>query len=135
MDVIGKPISTGIANHPHDLERVCKTGATTGYTCGEFVATQRVQIVNLDGDAEAQTEGDIASVCAASGDSGGPVFTEINGRATVVGVVSGTEAGRAGEECFEGMDDPRLMSYSNIEQVMTVINRIVPDADLVPQRW
>lgn len=135
MDVIGKPIPTGIANHPHDLERVCKTGATTGYTCGEFVATQRVQIVNLDGDAEAQTEGDIASVCAASGDSGGPVFTEINGRATVVGVVSGTEAGRAGEECFEGMDDPLLMSYSNIEQVMTVINRVVPDADLVPQHW
>ena len=94
-----------------------------------------MQIVNLDDDAEAQTHGDIASVCAASGDSGGPVFTEINGRATVIGVVSGTEAGRAGEECFEGMEDPLLMSYSNINQVMAVINHVVPDADLVPQRW
>ncbi|WP_257964831.1 S1 family peptidase [Corynebacterium coyleae] len=135
MDVVGAPIATGIAKDLHDLDRVCKTGATTGYTCGKFEATQRVQIVNLDDDAEAQTHGDIASVCAASGDSGGPVFTEINGRATVIGVVSGTEAGRAGEECFEGMEDPLLMSYSNINQVMAVINHVVPDADLVPQRW
>ena len=50
-------------------------------------------------------------------------------------MVSGTEAGRAGEECFEGMEDPLLMSYSNINQVMAVINHVVPDADLVPQRW
>ena len=33
------------------------------------------------------------------------------------------------------MEDPLLMSYSNINQVMAVINHVVPDADLVPQRW
>lgn len=135
MEVIGAPIPTGIADGIGPVERVCKTGATTGYTCGKFEDTQRVQIVNLNTDQEQETFGDIASVCAASGDSGGPVFTEVNGRATIIGVVSGTEAGRSGEECFEGMENPKLMSYSNVEQLMAVISHAVPDAQWVPQRW
>ena len=71
----------------------------------------------------------------ASGDSGGPVFADVGGRATVIGVVSGTEAGRAGEECYEGMEDPHLMSYSNVKQVMAVIRHAVPDAEFIPRRW
>lgn len=135
MDVVGAPIPTGIGDNLGPVDRVCKTGATTGYTCGIFEATERVQIVNLDPGVEDETLGDIAAVCAASGDSGGPVFAEVNGRATVIGVVSGTEAGRSGEECHEGMDNPHLMSYSNVDQVMAVIRHVVPDADLIPQRW
>lgn len=135
MDVVGAPIPTGVADAAVEEGRVCKTGATTGYTCGQFEATERVQIVNLDADAERETYGDIAAVCAASGDSGGPVFTELGGRAAIVGVVSGTEAGRSNEQCFEGMDNPHLMSYSNINQVMAVIGQVVPDADWVAQRW
>ena len=135
MDVVGAPIPTGIGDNLGPVDRVCKTGATTGYTCGTFEATERVQIVNLDPGVEDETLGDIAAVCAASGDSGGPVFTEVSGRATVIGVVSGTEAGRSAEECHEGMEDPHLMSYSNINQVMAVIRHVVPDADLIPRRW
>lgn len=135
MDLVGKPIPTGIGAHVGPVDRVCKTGATTGYTCGEFEDTERVQIVNLDPGVEDETFGDIAAVCAASGDSGGPVFADVGGRATVIGVVSGTEAGRADEECYEGMDNPHLMSYSNIDQVMAVIRHVVPDADLIPRRW
>lgn len=135
MEVVGNPIPTGIADDIGPVERVCKTGATTGYTCGKFEATQRVQIVNLNSDEEKETYGDIASVCASSGDSGGPVFTEVNGRATIIGVVSGTEAGRSSEECWEGMENPKLMSYSNIEQLMSVIDYVVADAQWVPQRW
>lgn len=135
MEVIGAPIPTGIAEHIPPVERVCKTGATTGYTCGEFVDTQRVQIVNAGADEDRETFGDIASVCAAAGDSGGPVFTEVNGRAVIIGVVSGTEAGRSEEECWEGMDNPKLMSYSNVEQLMTVINHVVPDAVWQHQTW
>ena len=56
-------------------------------------------------------------------------------RAAIVGVVSGTEAGRSNEQCFEGMDNPHLMSYSNINQVMAVIGQVVPDANWVAQRW
>lgn len=135
MEVIGAPIPTGVADDIGPVERVCKTGGTTGYTCGQFEDTQRVQIVNLNTDEEQETFGDIASVCAASGDSGGPVFTEVNGRATIIGVVSGTEAGRSGEECWEGMEHPKLMSYSNVEQIMAVIRHTVPDAQWVPQNW
>ncbi len=135
MEVIGDPIPTGVAEHIPPVERVCKTGATTGYTCGEFVDTQRVQIVNAGADEDRETFGDIASVCAAAGDSGGPVFTEVHGRAVIIGVVSGTEAGRSEEDCWEGMEDPKLMSYSNVEQLMTVINHVVPDAAWEHQTW
>ena len=114
---------------------MCKTGGTTGYTCGHFVETQRVQIVDTDVDDERPTFGDIAAVCAASGDSGGPVFTEVNGRAVVIGVVSGTEAGRAGEECWEGMENPKMMSYSNVEQLMSVVTKVVPEPAFITQTW
>ena len=52
----------------------------------------------------------------------------MNRLTTIIGVVSGTEAGRSAEECYEGMDNPRLMSYSNVDQTMQVINAVVPDA-------
>lgn len=135
MEVVGAPIPTGLAHDIGPVQRVCKTGGTTGYTCGEFEATQRVQIVNLQPGQEQETFGDVATVCAASGDSGGPVFTQVGGRATIIGVVSGTEAGRSDEECYEGMDNPKLMSYSNMEQIMTVINHTVVNPQWVEQRW
>ena len=135
MEVIGDPIPTGIAERVPSIERVCKTGSTTGYTCGEFEDTQRVQIVNAGSDENRETFGDIASVCAAAGDSGGPVFTEVNGRAVIIGVVSGTEAGRSDEDCWEGMENPKLMSYSNVEQMMTVIDQVVPNAQWQFQTW
>lgn len=136
MNVVGDPIPTGIGLElPDAIQRVCKTGGTTGYTCGPFVDTQRVQIVNTEIDDGRPTYGDIAAVCASFGDSGGPVFTEVNGRAVVVGVVSGTEAGRDGEECWEGMEDPKLMSYSNLAQTLGVIERVVPEPAWVTQTW
>lgn len=135
MEVVGDPIPTGVAAVIPPIEHVCKTGATTGYTCGPFVATQRVQIVNTSHDAERPTFGDIAAVCAARGDSGGPVFTQVGGRAAIIGVVSGTEAGRSDEPCWEGMEHPRHMSYSNVEQVMSVVNLVVPDAAWLTQTW
>ena len=135
MSVVGDPIPTGIGLELPDIQRVCKTGGTTGYTCGPFVDTQRVQIVNTEIDDGRPTYGDIAAVCASFGDSGGPVFTEVNGRAVVVGVVSGTEAGRDEDECWEGMEDPKLMSYSNLAQTLGVIERVVPEPAWVTQTW
>ncbi|MDY5785227.1 MULTISPECIES: trypsin-like serine protease [unclassified Corynebacterium] len=136
MDLVGAPIETGIADDiAAPLERVCKTGGTTGYTCGTFEETGRVQIIATDADQERETRGDIAAVCAAKGDSGGPVFRDVNGRATIIGVVSGTEAGRSEEECWEGMADPRLMTYSNVDQMFQVIDSVVPDAQWVIQQW
>ena len=136
MELVGAPIDTGLVADPTPRAgRVCKTGGTTGYTCGEFEESGRVQIITTDADQERETLGDIAAVCAAKGDSGGPVFREITGRSAIIGVVSGTEAGRSGEECYEGMPNPRLMSYTGTEQMMRVISAVVPDALWVEQRW
>ena len=135
MEVVGDPIPTGIAQDIPAPGRVCKTGGTTGYTCGEFLETQRVQIVDTMVEDQLPTFGDIAGVCVSPGDSGGPVFSEVNGRAVIIGVVSGTEAGRSDEECFEGMDNPKRMSYSNIEQLMGVIHAVVPEPAWVTQSW
>lgn len=135
MEVVGNPIPTGVGVDVPPLDHICKTGGTTGYTCGNFVDTERVQIVNTDLDEQHPTFGDIASVCADQGDSGGPVFTEVSGRAVVVGVVSGTEAGRAGEACWEGMEHPKLMSYSNLDQVFSVISAAGVEPAWVAQTW
>ena len=135
MEVVGDPIPTGIGKDVPPLRHICKTGGTTGYTCGKFLETQRVQIVDTIEDAQLTTFGDIAGVCVSPGDSGGPVFSELNGRAVIVGVVSGTEAGRADEECYEGMENPKRMSYSNTEQLFSVISRVVPQPAWVTQTW
>ncbi|WP_342320104.1 trypsin-like serine protease [Corynebacterium mayonis] len=136
MALVGAPIATGIAVEASAVgDYVCKTGGTTGYTCGTFEESNRVQIITTNEESGRETRGDIAAVCAAKGDSGGPVFRDVSGRATIIGVVSGTEAGREGEECYEGMANPKLMSYSNVDQVFEIIDRVVPDAKWVAQSW
>ena len=136
MDLVGKPIETAL--YPGDIEtgeKICKTGATTGFTCGVFEAANRSQIIRTDAQMERETYGDIAHVCASPGDSGGPVFYLIDGRASIIGVVSGTEAGRAGEPCDVAGSETKMMSYSSYHQVMQVIDRVVPGVDWVVQTW
>lgn len=136
MDVVGDPIPTALyAGQMEPQEEICKTGGTTGYTCGVFEATARVQIIRTDNEVERETYGDIGNVCALPGDSGGPVFYGVNGRAAIIGVVSGTEAGRADEPCDDPEAATKMMSYSNYEQVMDVIERVVPNASWTEQVW
>lgn len=136
MDLVGKPIETALYSGDISTgERICKTGATTGFTCGEFEATGRTQIIRTDTGTERETYGDIAHVCALPGDSGGPVFYIIGGRASIIGVVSGTEAGRADVPCEAEGSASKMMSYSNYDQVMKVIDRVVPGVDWVGQTW
>lgn len=136
MDLVGDPIDTGLYKGKMEPgERICKTGGTTGLTCGEFKATERIQVIRTEADVERETHGDIANVCALPGDSGGPVFYIVGDRATIIGVVSGTEAGRAHEECDIPGAETKMMSYSNLNQVMEVIRRVVPNATFSDQRW
>ena len=136
MDLVGAPIPTAIYGGALVREDpICKTGGTTGYTCGVFEDSGRVQLIRTETEGERETYGDIGHLCASPGDSGGPVFHEINGRATIIGVVSGTEAERAEESCELPDSHMRLMSYANYEQVMAVINRVVPDAQFEEQTW
>lgn len=136
MALVGKPIETAL--YSGDIssgEKICKTGATTGLTCGDFEASGRTQIIRTDTGNERETYGDIAHVCALPGDSGGPVFYLIGGRASIIGVVSGTEAGRANEPCDTEGSASKMMSYSNYDQVMKVVDRVVPGVDWVGQTW
>lgn len=136
MDLVGKPIETAL--YSGDIpsgEKICKTGATTGFTCGDFEASGRTQIIRTDTGSERETYGDIAHVCALPGDSGGPVFYLIGGRASIIGVVSGTEAGRANEPCDTEGSASKMMSYSNYDQVMQVVDRVVPGVNWVGQTW
>lgn len=136
MDLVGKAIPTGVFGGGLDPQQpICKTGGTTGYTCGEFEATGRVQIIRTDNNEERETYGDVGNVCALPGDSGGPVFYELDGRATIIGVVSGTEAGRAEEPCDTPGAETKMMSYSNYDQIMRVIERVVPNASWEEQAW
>lgn len=136
MDVVGDPIPTGLVRELHtELVDVCKTGGTTGYTCGQFDHPDGVQIVTNDDGSTIETTGDLATVCAAKGDSGGPVFTEVNGRAAIIGVVSGTEAGLNVDDCASEEGQNMIMAYTNMDATFDVINRVVPDAAWVEQPW
>lgn len=136
MDLVGKPIDTALYEGSMDPgQRICKTGATTGFTCGEFKAAGRVQVIRTEAETERETHGDIANVCALPGDSGGPVFYIIGDRASIIGVVSGTEAGRAHEACDTPEAETKMMSYSNLDQVMEVIGRVVPNVAWQDQVW
>lgn len=136
MEVVGEAIPTGLVEEMHtELPQVCKTGGSTGYTCGTFEHNNRVQLVMGEDGERVRTRGAIARVCAAKGDSGGPVFTEVNGRAAVIGVVSGTEVGVPDGECGSQEAPDMLMSYSTMEQALEVIRQVVPDADFVEQQW
>ncbi|MHA2789410.1 trypsin-like serine protease [Corynebacterium sp. S7] len=135
MQVVGQSIETGLVLNSDPTAEVCKTGGTTGHTCGAFQQANRTQVVMADSGAEVRTQGDIAQVCAAKGDSGGPVFNDINGRSAIIGVVSGTEAGTSVSDCSTDAGRQMLMSYSTSAQALEVINRIVPDATWNEQAW
>ncbi|WP_257160084.1 S1 family peptidase [Corynebacterium cystitidis] len=136
MEVVGDAIPTGLVVDLHtELIDVCKTGGTTGYTCGQFGQPNQIQLVTDDSGTTIETRGDLAQVCAAKGDSGGPVFTEVNGRAAIIGVVSGTEAGINVEDCATEESQSMLMSYTNMDATLDVIRTVVPDAALIEQPW
>ncbi|WIM67023.1 S1 family peptidase [Corynebacterium breve] len=136
MEVVGDAIPTGlVVQLAQPLVNVCKTGATTGYTCGLFDQANSIQLVINDVGEEVETRGDIAAVCAAKGDSGGPVFTEVNGRAAIIGVVSGTEAGAPQTDCSNPDESNLIMSYASMEQALAVIDVIVGNAQWVEQEW
>ncbi|WP_018297136.1 trypsin-like serine protease [Corynebacterium lubricantis] len=135
MEVVGQPIETGLILNSDPAAEVCKTGGTTGYTCGAFTQSNRTQVVMADSGDEVRTHGDIAQVCAAKGDSGGPVFNEVNGRSAIIGVVSGTEAGTAVEDCSTDAGQNMLMSFSTTAQALEVIDQVVPDVAWNEQGW
>ncbi|MBM7366973.1 S1 family peptidase [Gordonia hydrophobica] len=69
---VGSARIRGVGNYPAPLTNVCKSGRTTGFTCGPTLIDERSVGYSY--------------VCAAPGDSGGPVIQ--NGR--LVGMLNGS---------------------------------------------
>ncbi|MFZ2239010.1 MAG: S1 family peptidase [Gordonia amarae] len=70
---VGKATVTSVGQHPAAGARVCKSGRTTGYSCGQVI------------ENSARSYETLSYVCAAPGDSGGPVIA--GGK--LVGILTG----------------------------------------------
>lgn len=93
---------------------VCKLGRMTGITCGQVTHQPALGRLNT-GEHEVDSESARAQVCARTGDSGGPVFAEIDGRSVIVGLVSGTSRLLEKGQSCDGVTDIDLSFTSAIE--------------------
>lgn len=100
-------------------EEVCKLGRTTEITCGDVFSGEQTGTLNTK-DEKLEATAARAHICAKTGDSGGPVYTEINGTRVIVGIVSGTTEQLADdEECTADADVD--LSFTPIVDVQRVI--------------
>lgn len=79
-------VATSLAHLPH---QVCKLGRVTDETCGTLSHDAEMAQLNSEG-LQRDSLAARARVCSTNGDSGGPVYGEVEGKQTIVGVVSGT---------------------------------------------
>ncbi|MBD0023438.1 peptidase S1 [Gordonia pseudamarae] len=70
---VGRATVTDVAQHPRAGTQVCKSGRTTGFSCGQVI------------ENSARSYETLSYVCAAPGDSGGPVIA--GGK--LVGILTG----------------------------------------------
>ncbi|QRP22003.1 trypsin-like serine protease [Corynebacterium macginleyi] len=83
-------VATTVATRLHNLpDAVCKLGNTTNVTCGNVKNAVDFTQLNYQG-LEHESNAALAQMCSAVGDSGGPVYGDVDGRQTIVGLVSGT---------------------------------------------
>lgn len=113
-------------------EQACKIGGTTGLTCGETGQVQRQQLYDEDGSF-VLTEGATASICAAKGDSGGPVVGEVDGISVILGLLSGTRTPEAPvADCGDPGAELMTVAYTPATTIVETIREVVPDAQLPP---
>ena len=108
---VGKARITGLGTYPQPFSTVCKSGRTTGFTCGPTLIIDHETAVNY--------------VCADHGDSGGPII--VNGR--LVGMLNGAlriaGPGTPSIPCI----DPAIPFYSpmiatKISDILRPLNRL-----------
>lgn len=102
----------------HLPSQVCKLGRSTGQTCGQFSHdTQPSKL--LAGEDSLESNAASASVCAAAGDSGGPVYAQLSQGPVIVGLVSGTNRHlEPGETCSTG-SETGIAAEKSIEMSFT----------------
>lgn len=83
--------------------QVCKDGRVTGRTCGPLTHAPAMGRLH-DGDDAWQSASARARVCAKAGDSGGPVFGDIDGLRVIVGLVSGVDHALADDAPCDSAD-------------------------------
>lgn len=83
---VDNSVATSLAHLPLQL---CKLGRVTDETCGTLSHDAEMAQLNSEG-LQRDSLAARARVCSTNGDSGGPVYGEVEGKQTIVGVVSGT---------------------------------------------
>lgn len=125
---------TVVAETVGDLpEVICKFGMTTGETCGEPINPTGVEILADHNGVELRAVAATAQVCARAGDSGGPVYADIDGHRVIVGLVSGTRDSDRDLACSDPGAGPMTMSYTSMPAIQTIIDRVVPGAEYQPR--
>lgn len=107
--------------------KLCKSGATTGFNCGEKnLSGVRAQLGDYKNPDKFFTgKMDEVKLCALPGDSGSPVFD----RQGIVGILSSTSASQ--EDVNKGQCSASNMAYYvPIRDVIEQIHKEVPDAVL-----
>ena len=123
-------IPTVVAELVGDLpETICKYGMTTGETCGTPINQTGIEILADHDGTELRAVAATAAVCARAGDSGGPVYADIEGQRVIVGLVSGTRDAARELSCDDPAAGPMTMSYTSMPAIQTVLDRVVPEAE------
>lgn len=101
---VDNTVATSLAHLP---QKVCKLGVVTNETCGSLSHDAEIAQLTWQ-DRQWDSLAARAHVCSTNGDSGGPVYGEVEGKQTIVGVVSGTtqslEEGRSCENTQTDME-------------------------------
>lgn len=115
---------TAVASELNALpDQVCKLGRMTGQTCGAVTHDSAEALLHV-GAEELSSLAARADVCARSGDSGGPVYTDVAGTNVIVGMVSGTTLELSEEQdCATG---PTMeLSFVTIADINAVVERVI----------
>lgn len=144
-DAAVHPMPTAIAERLDFLpEQVCKNGRITGTTCGHTTASQALGKLNTHDGTVLNARSARAALCATTGDSGGPVYAEINGEKVIVGLVSGTTTQQATHQCHleesghnagNSAGEDISVSYTPATEFQRIINAVVPEAAANTETW
>ena len=103
-----------------------------GNSRGEFLAARAGRVTRLGvqaGRADFASGTIELTNSLAPGDSGGPVYADLDGQRVIIGLVSGTRDAAAEHQCDAPAGPDMAMSYTAMPGILEVIDREVPAAE------